>query len=149
MTTVVYANSPNLDDAVLATPCRLCRSYAHIPMEDIPRAECLKDTVERTLPYWSKTITPALKRGKTVLVAAHGNSIRGILKFLDDISDEDITALEIPTGVPLVYELDADLKPIPAANAVAPLTGRFLIDEAELKKKQQEVANQSKARYGV
>jgi len=123
--------------------------YAHIPMEEIPLSECLKDTVDRTLPYWESAITPALKRGKTVLVAAHGNSIRGILKYLDGISDEEITQLEIPTGVPLVYRVDENLKSIPSDRAIAPLTGHFLVDEEELKRKQEEVANQSKLRYGV
>jgi len=118
-------------------------------MDEIPLSECLKDTVERCLPYWEESITPALKRGKTVLVAAHGNSIRGILKYLDEISDEEITKLEIPTGIPLVYRLNADLKPIPSERAVAPLSGFFLVDEVELKRKQEEVANQSKLRYGV
>jgi len=123
--------------------------YAHIPEDEIPLSECLKDTVDRCLPYWESSIVPALARGKTVLVAAHGNSIRGMLKYLDNISDEEITKLEIPTGVPLVYQLDKDLKVIPSDRAVAPLTGHFLVDEAELKKKQEEVANQSKLRYGV
>ena len=76
----------------------------------MPKSECLKDTVERTLPYYNEAILPALKRGKCVLVAAHGNSIRGIVKMLDTISDEDITGVEIPTGIPLVYRLDRDLK---------------------------------------
>jgi len=123
--------------------------YAHIPVEDIPLSECLKDTVDRCLPYWNTAITPALKRGKTVLVAAHGNSIRGMLKYLDGISDDEITALEIPTGIPLVYNLDKDLKPIPGEGAVAPLSGTFLVDQEELRKKQEEVANQSKLRYGI
>ena len=123
--------------------------YAHIPLEDIPLSECLKDTVDRCLPYWEEAIVPALKRGKTVLVAAHGNSIRGMLKYLDDISDEEITKLEIPTGLPLVYKLDKDLKPIPDPDAVFPLTGRFLVDPEELRRKQEEVANQSKLRYGI
>jgi len=121
--------------------------YAHIPEDEIPLSECLKDTVERCLPYWEESICSALKRGKTVLVAAHGNSIRGILKYLDDISDDEITKLEIPTGIPLVYRLDSNLKPIPSSRAVAPLTGHFLADLEELKKKQEEVANQSKLRY--
>jgi len=123
--------------------------YAHIPEEDIPLAECLKDTIDRTLPYWMGTITPALERGKTVLVAAHGNSIRGILKYLDDIPDDEIAKLEIPTGVPLVYTLDADLNVIPSDLAIAPLRGHVLVDPEELKRKQEEVANQSKLRYGV
>jgi 2,3-bisphosphoglycerate-dependent phosphoglycerate mutase len=78
-------------------------NYAHIPEEEIPLSECLKDTVERCLPYWEESICSALSRGKTVLVAAHGNSIRGMLKHLDGISDDEITKLEIPTGIPLVY----------------------------------------------
>lgn len=123
--------------------------YAHIPEEELPLSECLKDTVDRCLPYWESSIVPALVRGKTVLVAAHGNSIRGILKYLDGISDEEITKLEIPTGVPLVYQLDKDLKVVPSDRAVAPLSGHFLVDPEELKKKQEEVANQSKLRYGV
>jgi len=123
--------------------------YAHIPEEEIPLSECLKDTVDRCLPYWEESITPALKRGKTVLVAAHGNSIRGMLKHLDGISDDEITQLEIPTGIPLVYSLDKDLKTIPSDMSVAPLTGKFLVDQEELKRKQEEVANQSKLRYGV
>ena len=72
--------------------------YAHIPMADLPRSECLKDCVDRTLPYWASDIVPALRRGKTVLIAAHGNSIRGMLKHLDNISDEAICSLEVPTG---------------------------------------------------
>mmetsp|Transcript_36386 Transcript_36386/g.95656 ORF Transcript_36386/g.95656 Transcript_36386/m.95656 type:complete len:307 (-) Transcript_36386:483-1403(-) len=124
-------------------------SYAHIHEDQIPRAECLKDTVERCLPYWEESICSALKRGKTVLVAAHGNSIRGILKHLDGISDEEITQLEIPTGIPLVYRLTKELKPLPSERAVAPLNGYFLADADELKKAQEEVANQSKLRYST
>ena len=91
---------------------------------------------------------PALQRGKTVLVAAHGNSIRGMLKYLDEISDEVITGLEVPTGIPLVYRLDKNLKPIPSDRACEPLNGYFLVDPEELKKAQEKVANQSKLRYG-
>ncbi len=123
--------------------------YAHIKLDEIPKSECLKDTVERCLPYWRQSIVPALKRGKTVLVAAHGNSIRGLLKHLDGISDEEITKLEIPTGLPLVYHLDKELQPIASERAIAPLTGYFLADPEELRKKQEEVANQSKQRYGM
>lgn len=123
--------------------------YAHIPEEQIPLSECLKDTVERCLPYWESDITPALTRGKTVLVAAHGNSIRGIVKFLDNLSDEEITGLEIPTGIPLVYHLDKDLKPLTMPGAIKPLSGCFLADVEALKKAQEEVANQSKLRYGI
>mmetsp|Transcript_100436 Transcript_100436/g.287454 ORF Transcript_100436/g.287454 Transcript_100436/m.287454 type:complete len:306 (+) Transcript_100436:1159-2076(+) len=121
--------------------------YAHIPEDEIPLSECLKDTVERCLPFWEGSIMPALKRQKTVLVAAHGNSIRGIVKYLDDIPEEDITKLEIPTGIPLVYRLDKNLKPIKSDRASGMLSGYFLGDPEEIKKAQEAVANQSKARY--
>ena len=75
--------------------------------------ECLKDTVARFLPYWHETIVPAIQSGKNVIIAAHGNSLRALVKYLDDISDQDIVGLNIPTGVPLVYELDDELKPSP------------------------------------
>lgn len=81
--------------------------------EPIPVAECLKDVLERALPYWHEEIVPDLRAGKTVLVAAHGNSLRAIVKYLDDIDDESIAGLNIPTGIPLVYELDEEtLKPV-------------------------------------
>ena len=85
--------------------------YADLDPADIPRAECLKDTVERVLPYWHETIAPDIKRGQRVFIAAHGNSLRGLVKYLDGISDSEILQLEIPTGVPWVYDLDSDLKP--------------------------------------
>ena len=94
---------------------------------------------------WVRTTTQIQNRA----VVGPGNSIRGILKYLDDISDEEITQLEIPTGIPLVYKLDKDLKPIKSDRSVAPLNGHFLVDEEELRKKQEEVANQSKLRYGI
>ncbi len=95
--------------------------------EPIPRSECLKDVLERMLPYWDGTIVPALQTGKTVLVTAHGNSLRAIVKHLDDISDEDIAGLNIPTGVPLVYELDEEtLKPVKKG-------GRYLDPDAQAK----------------
>ena len=83
------------------------------PRTDIPLAECLKDTVARFLPYWHETVVPALKSGKRVIIAAHGNSLRALVKYLDNISDDDIVELNIPTGIPLVYELDDDLQPDP------------------------------------
>jgi 2,3-bisphosphoglycerate-dependent phosphoglycerate mutase len=86
--------------------------YAKLPAELLPRAESLKDTVNRVLPYWHEAIEPALRQGRQVLVAAHGNSLRGLVKYLSDIPDEEIPLLEIPTGRPLVYELDAGLKPL-------------------------------------
>ena len=84
--------------------------YALLKPMDLPATESLQNTLERVLPYWHETIVPALARQQKVLVAAHGNSLRGLVKYLDGISDEDIPGLDIPTGVPLVYELDRDLK---------------------------------------
>lgn len=104
--------------------------------EPIPRSECLKDVLARALPYWESDIVPAIKTGKTVMIAAHGNSLRGIVKYLDDISDDDIVGVNIPTGIPLVYELDEEtLKPVKKG-------GTYLDPEAQ--KKIAEVANQGK-----
>ncbi|HEX4914544.1 MAG TPA: 2,3-diphosphoglycerate-dependent phosphoglycerate mutase [Vicinamibacterales bacterium] len=86
--------------------------YKDLPPSDLPLTESLKDTVARFLPYWHEAIAPRIKAGKRVLIAAHGNSLRALVKFLDNISDDEIVELNIPTGIPLVYELDADLKPI-------------------------------------
>ena len=86
--------------------------YATLDPKDLPLTECLKDTVNRFLPFWHEVIAPTVKRGHKVLVTAHGNSLRALVKYLDNISDADIVELNIPTGIPLVYELDADLKPI-------------------------------------
>jgi 2,3-bisphosphoglycerate-dependent phosphoglycerate mutase len=90
---------------------------------DMPRTECLKDVVARMLPYWTSDVVPDLRSGKTVLLAAHGNSIRALVKHLDEISDQNIAALNIPTGIPLVYELDDDLKPVTVG-------GRYLDPDA-------------------
>jgi len=86
--------------------------YAKIDPKDVPLTECLKDTVARVIPFWNESMAPAIKAGKRLVVAAHGNSIRALVKYLDNISDSDIVGLNIPNGIPLVYELDADLKPI-------------------------------------
>ena len=86
--------------------------YAALPDEALPRTECLKDVVARMLPYWYDGIVPDLRAGSTVLVAAHGNSLRALVKHLDGISDEDIAGLNIPTGIPLLYRLDADMRPV-------------------------------------
>jgi len=86
--------------------------YAGLAPGEVPLTECLKDTVARVLPYWNDTLAPAIRSGQRVLIAAHGNSIRALVKYLDGISDDDIVGLNIPNGIPLVYELDADLKPI-------------------------------------
>lgn len=86
--------------------------YADLSEAELPVAECLKDTVERFLPYWKETIAPDVASGKRVLIAAHGNSLRALVKYLDTVSDDDIVSLNIPTGIPLVYELEDDLTPI-------------------------------------
>ena len=91
--------------------------------DEMPRTECLKDVIERFLPWWEKAVVPDLREDKTVLIAAHGNSLRALVKHLDGISDEDIVGLNIPTGMPLLYELDADLKPVTPG-------GRYLDPEA-------------------
>lgn len=97
--------------------------YARLPTEARPQTECLKDVLLRALPYWYDEIVPDLYAGKIVLVAAHGNSLRAIVKHLDQIGDAEVVALNIPTGIPLVYELDDDLKPVQAG-------GRYLDPEA-------------------
>lgn len=88
------------------------RRYKDVSEADLPLTECLKDTVDRVLPYWHSEIAPAVKRGEKVLVTAHGNTLRAMVKYFDNLSEEEVLALNIPTGIPLVYELDDDLKPI-------------------------------------
>jgi 2,3-bisphosphoglycerate-dependent phosphoglycerate mutase len=112
------------------------RRYASLDPRLLPLTECLKDTVDRFLPYWHETIAPAIRRGERVLVAAHGNSLRALVKYLDGISDERIVALNIPTGIPLVYELDEGLKP---------LRSYYLGDPEEAKRAAERVAAQAKA----
>jgi 2,3-bisphosphoglycerate-dependent phosphoglycerate mutase len=110
--------------------------YASLDEKDVPLTECLKDTVARFLPYWHETIAPTVKSGKKVIIAAHGNSLRALVKYLDNVSDEEIVGLNIPTGIPLVYELDDDLKPI---------KHYYLGDQEAIAAAQQKVANQGKA----
>jgi len=86
--------------------------YANLAPDQVPLSECLKDTVERVLPFWNESMAPAMRSDKRILVSAHGNSIRALVKYLDKVSDSDIVGLNIPNGIPLVYELDADLAPI-------------------------------------
>ncbi len=88
------------------------QKYKALDPQDIPVAECLKDTVDRFMPYWHEVIVPELKKGKKILISAHGNSLRALVKYLDHISNDEITQLNIPTGIPLIYELDDDLKPL-------------------------------------
>ena len=113
----------------------LDRRYENLRKKDIPLAECLKDTIDRTLPYWVDTIAPAIRAGENVIVVAHGNSLRGLVKYLDNMKDEEIVALNIPTGIPLVYELDDNMKP---------LTHYYLGDPEAVAKAAQAVANQGK-----
>jgi len=110
--------------------------YADISSADLPRTECLKDTVARFLPHWHTTIAPAIRSGRSVVIAAHGNSLRALVKYLDGISDADIVELNIPTGQPLVYELDDELRP---------LRHYYLGDPAAIAAAMQAVANQGKA----
>ena len=86
--------------------------YANLAAENVPLTECLQDTVARVMPFWNETMAPAIRSGQRVVVAAHGNSIRALVKYLDNISDNDIVGINIPNGIPLVYELDDDLKPL-------------------------------------
>ncbi|MCG2585851.1 2,3-diphosphoglycerate-dependent phosphoglycerate mutase [Massilia sp. TS11] len=111
--------------------------YAGLPRAAIPLTECLKDTVARVMPAWDEEIAPAIKAGKQILISAHGNSLRAIIKMLDGISDADIVGLNIPNGTPLVYELDAELKPI---------KHYYLGDQAAIAAAMAAVANQGKAK---
>jgi 2,3-bisphosphoglycerate-dependent phosphoglycerate mutase len=116
---------------------RFDRRYATMPPGQLPRCESLKDTVARMLPYWHNTIAPMVKSGSRVLIAAHGNSLRALVKYLDNISNEAIPELNIPTGIPLVYELDADLHPVKSY---------YLADEEAVKKAAEAVAKQGQAK---
>jgi 2,3-bisphosphoglycerate-dependent phosphoglycerate mutase len=107
--------------------------YARLRRDEIPLTECLKDTVERFLPHWHETIAPALRGGERILIAAHGNSLRALVKYVDAVSDDDIVGLNIPTGIPLVYELNDDLSPI---------RHYYLGDAEAVKKAEQAVAGQ-------
>jgi 2,3-bisphosphoglycerate-dependent phosphoglycerate mutase len=111
--------------------------YRELAPGEIPRSECLKDTVARFLPYWTGSIAPAVRAGRRILIAAHGNSLRALVKYLDGVSDADIVGLNIPTGIPLVYELDEQLQP---------LAHYYLGDAAAAEAKARAVADQGKAR---
>jgi len=130
------APPPALDESHEFWPGKDPR-YASLAPGEIPKTECLKDTVARFLPFWESDIAPAIKRGERVIIAAHGNSLRALVKHLDNVSDEDIVELNIPTGIPLVYELDQDLKPLKHA---------YLGDAAEIEKRIAAVAAQGKAK---
>ena len=109
--------------------------YADVPKEELPLTECLKDVVARFLPYWHDTLAPAVKAGKRVIIAAHGNSLRALVKYLDDVSEQEIVGLNIPTGIPLVYELNDDLRPI---------NHYYLGDQEKVQAAIQSVADQLK-----
>ena len=111
--------------------------YKNLTEKELPLTECLKDTVDRFLPYWKDTIAPSIKSGKKIIIAAHGNSLRALVKYLDNVPEEEIVGLNIPTGIPLVYELDDDLKP---------LKHYYLGNQEEIAKKTNAVANQGKAK---
>lgn len=111
--------------------------YANLKANEFPRTECLKDTVDRFLPYWHDTIAPSVKAGKNVIIAAHGNSLRALIKYLDNVSDNDIVNLNIPTAQPLVYELDDNLRPI---------RHYYLGDAEAIQAAMNAVANQGKAK---
>jgi 2,3-bisphosphoglycerate-dependent phosphoglycerate mutase len=113
--------------------------YRELSQDEIPRCESLKDTVDRFLPYWHETIAPAIKSKKRVLISAHGNSLRALVKYLDNVSETAITELNIPTGIPLVYELGDDLKPV---------NHYYLGDEEGIRKAIESVAAQGKAKNG-
>ena len=111
--------------------------YAGLGANEFPKTECLKDTVARFLPYWHDTIAPTVKSGRSVIVAAHGNSLRALIKYLDNVAEDEIVELNVPTGRPLVYELDAELRPI---------KHYYLGNQAEIEAAMAAVANQGKAR---
>jgi 2,3-bisphosphoglycerate-dependent phosphoglycerate mutase len=127
---------PALDESDTRHPKNDPR-YKDIDKKDMPATECLKDTVERFLPYWHESIVPVLKSGKKILIAAHGNSLRALVKYLDNIADQDIVNLNIPTGMPLVYELDKDLQAV---------KHYYLGDPEKVKKAMEAVANQAKTK---
>lgn len=110
--------------------------YGNVSREDIPLTESLKDTVARFLPFWNQTIAPQVKAGQQTIIVAHGNSLRALIKYLDNVSDEDILNYNIPTGIPLVYELDDNLKP---------MRNYYLGDSTEIEEAVSAVANQTKA----
>jgi 2,3-bisphosphoglycerate-dependent phosphoglycerate mutase len=132
-----YAIAPTpLHDSDPRHP-RFDRRYADLLPDEIPSTECLKDTVARVVPYWNEVIAPSIKSGKRIIVAAHGNSLRALVKYLDRISDDEIVNLNIPTGRPLVYELDNNLRP---------LRHYYLGNQAEIEAAMQAVAAQGKAK---
>lgn len=133
---------PTVDKSSEHHPASDPRYDGHDFPEDF--TESLKTTLERVIPYYEAEIVPQLKAGKTVVVAAHGNSLRALVKHLDGIDEGTIAELNIPTGTPLIYELDDDLKPIPQKGAIAPLQGRYLGDQDAIRARIEGVKNQTK-----
>ena len=126
---------PSLEKTDLSYPGNDPR-YKHLDKKDVPLTECLKDTVNRFLPYWHEIIEPEIRYAKRAIISAHGNSLRALVKYLDNVSDDDIVHRNIPTGIPLVYELDDSLRPI---------KNYYLGDPGEVKKAMESVAKQGKA----
>ena len=127
---------PVLEESDPRNPAKDPR-YKGLKKSELPLTECLKDTVARVLPFWNDVAAPAIRSGKKVLIAAHGNSLRALVKYLDNISEQDILGMNIPTGTPLVYDLDKDLKPI---------KHYYLGDQEKIKAAMDAVANQGKAK---
>jgi len=127
---------PKLEESDPRNPAQDPR-YQSLRKSDLPLTECLKDTVARVLPFWHDVVSPMIKNGKRVLITAHGNSLRALVKYLDNISEQEILGMNIPTGIPLVYELDKDLKPI---------KHYYLGDPEKIKAAMDAVANQGKAK---
>ena len=121
------------------------RKYAGLPPGALPVTESTASTGVRVLPLWNETLVPIIKSGRRLLVVAHGNSLRALVKHIDGISDDAIVSLNIPTGVPLVYEFDAEFRPIRHADAIAPLSGRYVGDQDAILAEINKVAAQSKA----
>jgi len=134
-----YAIAPEPLDADDPRHPKFDPRYARLKPEQLPATECLKDTVDRVLPFWNDSIAPAIKAGRRVLIAAHGNSLRALIKHLDNVPEDDIVNLNIPTGQPLVYELDANLRP---------LSHYYLADPAVIEAAMAAVAAQGKAKQG-
>lgn len=132
-----YATPPPMLELDDPRHPRFDRRYANLTSEQLPRTESLKETVARMVPYWQNTLVPAITSGQRLLIAAHGNSIRALVKYLDNVSEDEITELNIPTGIPLVYELDESFKPI---------KHYYLGDPEAIAKAAEAVANQAKAK---
>ena len=133
---------PDCDEKSEHAPCN-DEKYKDMPAAQAIRAESLKTTLDRVLPFWEKSIVPKIKSGNRVLIAAHGNSLRALVKHLDSISEEVIAGLNIPTGVPLVYTLDDDMRPIKSPRAMGELSGEYLGNQDEIRARIEGVKAQT------